>query len=70
MTMIPDDPRIRDAEMNGYPADDPVICPCCGEEAEKFFFYNGGTDILGCDNCIDIRDAWEVKQEEEDRDYD
>ena len=70
MTMIPDAPYIRDAEMNGYPSDDPVICPCCGAEAESFFFYNGGTDILGCDKCIECRDAWEVEQEKEEPDYD
>lgn len=70
MTMIPDAPYIRDAEMNGYPSDDPVICPCCGAEAESFFFYNGGTDILGCDKCIECKDAWEVEQEKEEPDYD
>lgn len=70
MTMIPDAPWIRDAEMNGYPSDDPVICPCCGAEADNFFFYNGGTDILGCDKCIECKDAWEVEQEKEEPDYD
>lgn len=70
MTMIPDAPWIRDAELNGVPADDPIICPCCGAEAERFFFYNGGTDIIGCDSCIESKDAWEVELEKEDRDYD
>ena len=67
--MIPDAPGIRDAELNGIPADDPVICPCCGGEADRFYFYNGGTDVLGCDRCIEWKDAWEVeheKNEEED----
>lgn len=68
--MIPDAPWIRDAEMNGMVSDDPPKCPCCGAEAERFYFYNGGSDILGCENCIDWKDAWEVEEEKEEYAYD
>ena len=37
MQDLPDDPRIRDAELNGYPSADPVNCPVCGDEANSFY---------------------------------
>ena len=58
MQQIPDAPWIRDAEMNGLPADDPVECPVCGRECEEFFL-DEGDDIIGCDKCIRSVDAFD-----------
>jgi len=63
MITIPDAPYIRDAEMNGIPSADPPICPICKSEAERFYFLNGDSDILGCENCIDWKDAYDVETE-------
>lgn len=54
MTQIPDDPRIRDAERNGYGDCPEPTCPVCGaKDVERFYFYKGDRDILGCEECID-----------------
>ena len=42
-------------------------CPVCGEEAlEAVFVDNGGT-VLGCDNCAQIKEPYEVLQDEADK---
>lgn len=57
MTRLPDAPWIRDAELNGYPSDDPVKCPVCGQECETLYCANDG-DVFGCDQCVDEIEAW------------
>lgn len=39
-------------------------CPECGEECE-WYYRNAFNEIVGCDNCIDELDAWEVMLNEE-----
>lgn len=34
-------------------------CPVCGCECEVFYKNQYG-EIIGCDDCIDAFDAWEV----------
>jgi hypothetical protein len=36
-------------------------CPLCGEECDTLFYDRFG-DIVGCDNCVTTRDAWEVAE--------
>ena len=55
MEQIPDDPRIRDAELNGFPEPDPVYCPVCGDEAENFYLQDG--IVIGCEHCVTEVDA-------------
>lgn len=62
MTDIPDAPWIRDAEINGVPDSDPVICPVCDEECEDIYLDRNG-DVCGCEHCMRIRDAWEWMEE-------
>ena len=38
-------------------------CPVCGEECDTFFENSFG-EILGCEACIDIVDAWESEKED------
>jgi len=33
------------------------VCPVCGEECGKIV-VNENHEVLGCDNCLDIQDAW------------
>lgn len=60
MTDLPDAPWIRDAEINGMPEDPPPLCPVCGEEAEDYYIDLAG-DIIGCENCVRRKDAYEYK---------
>ena len=55
MEQIPDAPWIRDAEINGMPGSDPVICPICGDEADTFFLQDG--IVIGCNHCVTETDA-------------
>ena len=64
MYQLPDHPIIRNMERTGYPGKVPEIpvCPVCGDEAETFYM-NEDKQIVGCDNCIEKRDSWEVRQD-------
>ena len=33
-------------------------CPMCGKECEDFYIV-GGNDVVGCDNCVTRKEAWE-----------
>ena len=71
MAQLPDDPRIRDAEMNGLPGNDPIECPVCGQECEWIYTDLYG-DPFGCDKCCMrwMADAWVAEQEEDPNDWD
>ena len=36
------------------------VCPVCGRECEKVFF-DSDYDIIGCDECISEKSAYEVE---------
>lgn len=37
----------------------PKYCPCCGKEAEEFFASKFNGEIVGCENCVSMIEAWE-----------
>ena len=39
--------------------DKQYFCPICGEEVDALYVSADG-DIVGCDNCISYKEAWEV----------
>ncbi len=39
-------------------------CPECGKEAETIYISDINNEILGCENCITEKDAYEVLNEE------
>lgn len=39
-------------------------CPICGAETDTFYYNKHLGEIVGCDNCLDSRDAWEDLAEE------
>ena len=51
MEQIPDAPWIRDAELNGYPSDPPVECPCCGEECNTIYADQYG-NVFACEHTV------------------
>jgi hypothetical protein len=55
-------PEITNALNTGYPYGEPESprCPVCGSECETV--YKKDFEIIGCDNCIRARDAWETKE--------
>ena len=61
--MIQDAPWIREAEQNGIPSDDPPVCPVCYQEAEYFYILKDSREIIGCEKCIDTKDAWDVEHD-------
>ena len=39
-------------------------CPVCGDECEKL--YKAGNEIVGCEHCINVIDAYEHMAEEKE----
>jgi hypothetical protein len=62
---ILDHPAIRNAELTGWPHGEPnwPRCPVCGCEAGTFY-RNADLEIVGCDECVSMVDAWEVDPDE------
>ena len=66
-TRPPDDPILRNVERTGYPSgQDPTYpkCPVCGAETDTLY-VDKFANVVGCDNCIHTKDAWELLDEEE-----
>ena len=60
---ISDHPIIRNMELTGYPdgkEPEEYHCPVCGKECECIFKHKATGEIVGCDNCIEGVDPWEV----------
>ena len=56
-------------ECNGCMACQPdkiYYCPICGEEVYESVFVDNSGNILGCDNCIQIKEPHEVLGDETD----
>ena len=65
MQEVPDAPWIREAEMYGIPPYDDVpdpVCPICGQACETIYMDADETEV-GCDQCIQTKDAWEWRNE-------
>lgn len=61
---IPDHPAIRNMERTGYPdgkEPEAYHCPWCGKECERVLKHSITGEIVGCDNCIEGVDPWEVE---------
>lgn len=59
MNDLPDAPYIRDAELNGYPGNDPVKCPICGSDRNDYIFLNKDGEVLGCECCLSRVNIWD-----------
>ena len=61
-----DDPIIKSFERTGLPphgSEEAPVCPECGEPCDTLYF-NAFGDVIGCDNCITARDAWDLFYEQ------
>lgn len=43
--------------------EEPHYCPICGEEAEEFFASKFNGEIVGCENCVSMIEAWEWEED-------
>ena len=41
-------------------------CPVCGEEVYETVFVNNDGEIIGCENCAEIKEPHEVLKDETD----
>lgn len=57
---LPDHPDIRRCLCSGYAHPQPSVprCPECGEETDEFYKNSHG-EIVGCECCIHLVDAWD-----------
>ena len=39
-------------------------CPVCGEEVYETVFVNNNGDVIGCENCAEIKEPHEVLKDE------
>ena len=64
MDQIPDAPWIREAENNGVPPhEEPPVCPVC-ECSCKTIWKDKWNQVVGCNVCMESRDAFEWWEEE------
>ena len=40
-----------------------IVCPVCGQECEDLYVVESTGDVVGCDQCIQKKDALDVMQE-------
>ena len=36
------------------------FCPVCGEEVYETVFVDNNDDVIGCENCAEIKEPYEV----------
>lgn len=61
-----DNPIVQSLERTGLPPwqdDKEPVCPICGEPCDTIYFNNCG-EAVGCDVCVEARDAWDLMYEE------
>jgi transcription elongation factor Elf1 len=42
------------------------ICPVCGQEVFEAVYVSNDGDVIGCDNCAQIKEPWEMLEDETD----
>lgn len=42
------------------------FCPICGEEIYETVFVDKDGDVIGCENCAEIKEPYEVLENETD----
>jgi len=62
---VPDAPWIREAERDGYPTADAVVCPVCGANCETVYWsHTNWKEIIACNKCLREQDAYEWIEEQ------
>ncbi len=45
------------------------ICPICGQEVYEAVYVSNDGEVIGCDNCAQIKEPWEMLEEDEESEY-
>lgn len=54
-----------DRHLNSLEEEYGPTCPICNSDCETFYYdFSGDGDIIGCENCVSTKDAWQVKADE------
>lgn len=40
-------------------------CPVCGEMVLETVFVSNNGEIIGCENCAEIKEPWEMQKDED-----
>ena len=40
-------------------------CPVCGKEVCETVYVSNSGEVLGCDNCAQIKEPWEMLEDED-----
>lgn len=35
-------------------------CPICGEEVNEAVYVDNNGNVIGCENCVETKEPWEV----------
>ena len=49
-------------------SDDRYYCPVCGQEVYESVFVSNDGDVIGCENCAQIKEPWELLEDETEDD--
>ena len=44
------------------------VCPVCGAETDTFYRVFG--EVIGCDHCVEITDAWSAEYDDDEEEGD
>lgn len=61
MSNLPDAAYIRNLRNSGYRDGKDPTCPICEQTCETIYI-SADNEIVGCDQCMTTRDAWEVTE--------
>lgn len=48
---------------------DKYFCPVCGREVYEIVYVNNEGDVIGCENCAQIKEPWEMISDDDEGDY-
>lgn len=57
-------PEVEAASRFGYPCPEAhrPVCPYCGEESYELYFSTQIGQIVGCEACVKLKDAFELEE--------
>ena len=60
---IKDHSRECDGCMTCKP-EDIYYCPVCGQEVYEVVYVSNDGEVIGCENCAQIKEPWEMMRDE------
>ena len=44
--------------------EDRYYCPVCGQEVYEIVYISNDGEVIGCENCAQIKEPWELLEDE------